>query len=81
LLKDLVEPPNAAKARCRGNLGHRQSRVVNQLLGEKYPPGLGYRGGGSAKMLPKQAPELTFANPQPRRQSFDARVIETPRFD
>jgi hypothetical protein len=43
---------------------------VYQLLGEKYPPGLGYRDRGSAKMLPKQTSELTFTNSQPCRQDL-----------
>jgi hypothetical protein len=64
LLKDLVESPDASKPRCQGNLCHRQSRVLNQLLGEKYPPGLGNRDRGSTKMLPKQASKLALADTQ-----------------
>jgi hypothetical protein len=67
LLKDLVESPNAPKARCQGNLRHRQSRVLNQLLGEKYSPGLGNRDRGCTKMLPKQASKLALADAQPCR--------------
>jgi hypothetical protein len=54
---------------------------VYQLLGKKYPPGLSYRDGGSAKMLPKQTSELTFANSETCRQGLDVRVIEAPRLD
>jgi hypothetical protein len=67
LLKDLVKPPNASKARCQGNLCHRQLRVLNQLLGEKYSPGLGNRDRGSTKMLPEQASKLALADTQPCR--------------
>jgi hypothetical protein len=81
LLKDLVESPGTAKARGRGHLYHRQSRVLDQLLGEKDPPGLGDRDRGSTKMLPEQAPELTLAKPQSRRQGLDIRAIQGPRFN
>jgi hypothetical protein len=81
LLKDLVESANASKSSCQRNLCHRQSRVLKQLLGEKYPPGLGDRDRGSAKVLPKQTSKLTLANSQPCRQVLHLRVIEAPRFD
>ena len=43
LLEYLVESPDAAEAGRRGDLCHRQSRVLDQLLGQKDPPGLGDR--------------------------------------
>ena len=81
MLKDLVKSPDAAEARCQGNLGHRQSRVVDQLLGQKYPPGLRDRDRRSAKMLAEQASKLAPANAQPRRQGLDVRLVERARFD
>jgi hypothetical protein len=80
-MKDLVESPNAAKARCQSGFCHRQSRVLYQLLGEKYPPGLGNRDRGSTKMLPKQASKLALADTQPCRQGLDIRVIERAPFN
>jgi hypothetical protein len=67
LLKDLIKAPNASKARRQGNLSHWQSGVLNQLLGEKYSPGLGNRDRGSTKMLPEQASKLALADTQPCR--------------
>src|SRR6185369_6553427 len=62
LLKDLVEAPKAAKSRCRGDLRHWQPRILNQLLGQKYPAGLGDCDRGSAEILPEQASKLTLAD-------------------
>ena len=81
MLKDLVESPDAAEARRQGNLGHRQPRVVDQLLGQEYPPGLGDRDRRSAKMLPEQATKLAPANAQPRRQGLEVRSVERARFN
>jgi hypothetical protein len=81
LLKGLVESPNAAEARRQGYLRHRQSRVVNQLFGEKYPPGLRDRDRGRSKMLPEQTSKLALADTQSRRQGLDVRVIESARFN
>ena len=68
LLEDLVESPDAAEAGRRGDLCHRQSRVLDQLLGQKDPPGLGDRDRRGTKMLPEQTSELTLANSEPCRQ-------------
>jgi len=78
LLKGLVESPNASEACCQCSFCHRELRVLDQLLGEKYPPDLGDRDRGRAKMLPKQTSELTPAHSQPCRQGLDIRVIEGP---
>ncbi|MNQ61223.1 hypothetical protein D3C85_755340 [compost metagenome] len=52
----LVEAADAAKARCEGDLGHRQMRFVDELLGQQYAPGLGDRHGRCAQMLAELAP-------------------------
>jgi hypothetical protein len=66
-MKDLVKSPNASKPRCQGDLCHRQSRVLDQLLGEKYSPRLGNRDRGRTKMLGKQASKLAVTDTQPCR--------------
>jgi hypothetical protein len=66
-MKDLIKSPDASKARRQGNLSHRQSRVLDQLLGEKYSPRLGNRDRGRTKMLGKQASKLALTDTQPCR--------------
>jgi hypothetical protein len=81
LQKNLVESPNASESRRGGDFRHWQSRVMDQLFGQKDSPGLSDRDGRSAKELFEQAPELALADPQPRRQGLDVGVVEGPRFD
>src|SRR5262245_30867153 len=63
--KRLVESADAAEARGEGDLGHRQRRLVNELLREQHAAGLSDGDRGSAEVLSAQAPELSLADAQP----------------
>ena len=64
VLKNLVEPSNAAKTGCRGNLDHRQLRLMDELLCQQDAPRLRHRDRRGSEVLPKQPAELAFANSQ-----------------
>ena len=72
-LKDLVEPAHAAKPGGHRDLGHRQARFVNQLLGEQHAPGLRHRHRRRAEVLQEETAQLPLAHAQPLRQRLDAR--------
>ena len=80
-LEGLVEPPHAAKSCREGDLGHRQGRFVDELLGEQDPAGLGDGDRRGAEVLVKEAPQLALADAQAFGQIIDARLVERAKLD
>ena len=78
-LKRLVEAPDAAEAGGERDLGHRQARLVDELLGEQHAPRLRHRDRRGAEMLLEQAAQLPLADAQPRGQRVDARLVAVER--
>src|SRR5437870_1655818 len=66
-MEGFVEPADAAKAGRQGDLHHRETRFVDQLLGQQHPPGLRDRNRRCAKMPPEEPPKVALADPQPLR--------------
>ena len=77
----LVEPAQAAEARGEGDLGHRQVRLVDQLLGEEHTAGLRDRDRRGAEMLAEQAPQLPLSHAEPYRQGLDIGLVEGAELD
>ena len=75
LLEGLVEAPHAAEAGGQRHLGHRQARLVDQLLGEQHAPGLGDRDRRGAEMLLEQPPQLPLADAEPLGQRLDVGLV------
>jgi len=69
--KDLVKPSQATETRCGRNTCHRHVCVVNELLRKQYTPRLCNGDWRCAKMLEKNAPQLTLADSQPFCQLLD----------
>ena len=74
LAEGLVEAAHAAEARGQRHLGHRQARVVHQLLGEQHAPRLGDGDRRGAEMLLEQPPQLAAADAQPLGQRLDVGI-------
>src|SRR6185437_4723071 len=79
--KSLVEPAQATEPGCHGDLGHRQGCLVDQLLGEQDPAGLGNRYGRGAEVLTEQPAKLPLADPQPIGQGADACLVQHTHLD
>ena len=72
--ESLVEAAHAAEARGQRHFGHRQARVVQQLLGEQHAPRLGDGDRRGAEMVLEQPPQLATADAQPLGQRLDVGV-------
>ena len=75
LAKYLVESPDTAEACGQGNFGHRQIRLVDQLLGEEDATGLGHNDGRCAQMLDEQSPKMTFTDAEAVGERLDIGVV------
>src|SRR6516164_6052050 len=73
--KYFVKTPYTAKPSCDGNIGHRHSCVVNELLREQHSPRLCDRGRRCAEVLQEQTTQLAFSHAQPCRQLLDVVVV------
>jgi hypothetical protein len=60
-LEGFVETANAAEPRGERDFGHRQPRLMDELLGKQNAAGLRDRHRRRAEMLAEQTPELPFA--------------------
>jgi hypothetical protein len=76
-----VEAAHAAKSRGEGDFGHRQSRLMNELLGEEDAPGLGNRHRGSSEMLAEQATQLPFTEAEAARQGVHVIFVQGAKLD
>src|SRR5580692_4073968 len=61
-LKNLVEAAHAPEPRGEGNLRHRKTRLLNQLLCKEHAAGLRDRNRGGAEVLLEQPSELPPAD-------------------
>lgn len=61
-LKYFIEPAQAAKSRCQGDLRHRHSCFVNELLREQNASCLSHRYRRCSEMLLKQAAKLALTD-------------------
>ena len=77
--EDLVEAAHAAEARGQRHFGHRQARVVQQLLGEQHAPRLRDGDRRGAEMLLEQPPQLAAADAQPLGQRLDVGIVAVER--
>jgi hypothetical protein len=76
-----VETADAVEARGQRDLGHRQRRLMNQLLGQQHPPRLCHRDRRGPDMPVKQPPQLPGADAKPVGETLDIGLIETAGFD
>jgi hypothetical protein len=65
LQKGFIEAADAVEARGQRDLGHRQRRLVDQLLGEQDPPRLRDRDRRRPDMLAEQPAQLARADAEP----------------
>src|SRR5262249_39157989 len=79
--KRLIEAADALESRCEGDLGHREPRFVDELLGEMDAARLGDRKRRSAQMLAEEAPQLPLADSEPVSQILDAGLVQGAEFD
>src|SRR6185312_6570870 len=76
-----IESAHASKTRRESDFGHRQARLVNELLREKDAARLRNGNGRGAEMLAKQTPELTLAHAEALRQVIDAGFVQDAQLD
>jgi hypothetical protein len=81
LLEGLVEAPHAAEAGGQGHLAHRKVGLVDQLLGQQHPPGLGHADRRGAQVLQEQPPQLPPADAHAFGQALDISVVERAGLD
>ncbi len=81
LQKGFVEPADAVETRRQRDLGHRQRRLVDQLLGQQNPSRLRHRDRRRPDMLAKQPPQLARADAQPICKPLDIGLIEAASLD
>src|SRR5215831_21088299 len=75
--KRLVESADAPETRGKGDLGHWQRCLVNELFCEQHAAGLSDGHGGRAEVFPAQAPELPLPDAKPLRQRVDSPLVES----
>ncbi len=80
-LEGLVETANAAEARRERHLGHRQTRLMNKLLGQQNAAGLRHGNRRRAEMLAEQPPQLPFADAEAACQSIDIGFVQRAKLD
>ena len=71
-----IEAANAAEARGNRDLTHRQTGVVNQLLGKMQTTRLRYRAGRRSQMLQEQAAQMARPNSQSLGQRFHSPIFQ-----
>ena len=71
-----VEAPNAAESGGESNLVHRQSGLIDQLLGKMKAARQSDGNGSRAQMPQKQAPKVACADSQPLGQDLDSTVLQ-----
>src|SRR4029077_7011241 len=77
----LVESADTPEARRERDLGHRQRRLVDELLREQHAAGLSDRDRRGTEMLATQAPELALAQSQAAGQGIDAPLVQGSQLD
>ncbi len=75
LLESLVEPPHATVTGGQRDLGHGQAGLMDQLLGEQNPTGLGHRHGRGAQMLVEQAAQLPLTDAEAFRKTVHTGIL------
>ena len=77
----LVEAAHAIEARSQRHLGHRQRRLVDQLLGKQDTPRLRHRDRRGPEMPLKQPPQLPPTDAEPVGKTLDIVAIEAAGFN
>jgi hypothetical protein len=71
-----IEAAQAGKARARGDLGHRQRRLVEQSLGALYAHGARHPQRARTNVFLEESIEMTATDAEARREVVDTSIIE-----
>ena len=79
--ESFVESADAAEPCGECDLGHRQMRFVDELLGEQNAAGLGDGDRRRAKMLAEETPELPLTYTQATSQGINTSLVQSAKLN